>query len=442
MILSGWGRFPRIDCKVSRPRDMGAVLAAAGAATGSLIARGNGRAYGDSALNPAATVDMRGLNRILAFDGETGQVTCEAGVLLGDLIDVFLPRGWFPSVTPGTKFVTVGGAIAADVHGKNHHKHGAFSAFVDWVEVLCADGEVRRASREDNAELFAWTCGGMGLTGVILRAAVRLTPVESGWIRQQLTPAPNLSRAMELFEEGQEATYSVAWIDCLASGRAIGRSLVMLGEHARAEELGPRQHRDRWVARREGKKTVPFDFPGYALNRWSVRAFNLAYYFNGLLQAGDGLIDFDSYFYPLDAMLEWNRIYGRKGFAQFQCVMPLEASKAGLEALLKEIARSGQASFLAVLKRMGPQDSAFSFPMEGYTLALDFPMRAQTPHLFAELERIAIDHGGRFYLAKDSFLSADLLREADPRGAAFTAMRASSGAAARFASAQSERLAL
>jgi FAD/FMN-containing dehydrogenase len=442
MKLSGWGRFPRADCAVTRPRDEAALRAAVSAAQGDLIARGNGRAYGDSALNPANTLDMRGFDRILGFDDRTGQVVAEAGVLLADLIEVFLPRGWFPAVTPGTKFVSIGGAIAADVHGKNHHAHGSFGMFVDWIDVLCPDGEVRRASRDEEGELFAWTVGGMGLTGVILRAAVRLAPVESGWIRQTMLPAPDLATAMRLFDEGQDATYSVGWIDCLATGKAMGRSLVMLGEHARLADLGTRERGDQWVAKPRGKKAVPLDFPSFALNSLSVRAFNKLYYANGRRRAGAALIDYDSYFYPLDAILEWNRIYGRQGFAQFQCVIPLEASAAGLEALLGTIARSGQGSFLAVLKRMGAQHSRFSFPMEGYTLALDFPMRESTPALFAELEAIAIDHGGRFYLAKDSLLTPERLRQSDSRTAAFTRMREASGAASRFRSLQSERLVL
>ena len=442
MKLSGWGRYPSADCAVQRPRDMQALAKAFAAAEGNLIARGNGRAYGDSALNRANTIDMRGFDRILAFDEASGQVVAEAGVLLADLIDVFLARGWFPAVTPGTKFVSIGGAIASDVHGKNHHKDGSFGAFVDWIDVLGADGQVRRASRSEEAELFAWTVGGMGLTGVILRAAVRLQPVESGWIRQTMHPARDLATAMALFEQGQGATYSVGWIDCLATGKAMGRSLVMLGEHAPLADLGPREHEDRWVTQPKRKKAVPFDLPGFALNSLSVRAFNKLYYAAGRRQAGMGLIDYDSYFYPLDAILEWNRIYGRKGFAQFQCVLPLESSEPGLTALLREIARSGQGSFLAVLKRMGAQRSRFSFPMEGYTLALDFPMRRSTPALFAELERIAIDHGGRFYLAKDSLLTPERLRQSDPRTAAFTAMRDDSGAANRFQSLQSERLGL
>lgn len=440
MLLAGWGRYPRIDCPVLRPREPEELPVLAG--RGPLIARGNGRAYGDAALSTHGVLDMRGFNRMLAFDPGTGVLVAEAGVLLAEIIDVFLSRGWFPAVTPGTKFVSLGGAIAADVHGKNHHKDGAFSSCVDWIEVLCPDGQVRRASRGENADLFGWTCGGMGLTGVIVRAAIRLRPVETGWIRQVAMPAPNLERAMDLFEGAQEATYSVAWIDCLSTGRSLGRSIVMLGEHACHAELRDPQREDRFVTRPRKKKTVPFDLPQLALNPLSVRAFNQMYYTLGQWKAGEGLIDYDSYFYPLDALLEWNRIYGKAGFAQFQCVIPLAASAGGMRALLGAIARAGQGSFLAVLKRMGAQDSRFSFPLEGYTLALDFPVRSGTARLFTELERIVVDHGGRFYLAKDAFLSPDTLRRADPRAAEFTAMRGTSGSAGRFVSALSERLEL
>jgi len=438
--LSGWGRYPRQDCRLLRPADLDAV-AGLPAAT-PLIARGNGRAYGDAALGVPDTLAMRAFNRMLSFDPGRGVLVAQAGVLLAEVIDVFLPRGWFPAVTPGTKFVTLGGAIAADVHGKNHHGEGSFSTCVEWVEVLGPDGVVHRASRTQNPDLFGWTCGGMGLTGVILRAAIRLRAVETGWIRQRTWPAPGLKSAMEIFEATQDATYSVAWIDCLAQGRALGRSLVMTGEHAGRAELGERERADPFVARRRRAKTVPFDFPQIALNPLSVRAFNQLYYGLGAWNRGEALIDYDSYFYPLDALLEWNRIYGRRGFAQFQCVIPLGASAEGMAALLTTIARAGQGSFLAVLKRMGAQESRFSFPMEGYTLALDFPVKAGTARLFTELERIVIDHGGRFYLAKDAFLSAGTLRAADPRTAAFTAMRGASGSAGRFVSALSERLEL
>lgn len=440
--LSGWGRHPVAECTTEDIRCESDLTEALAAEPAPMIARGNGRSYGDSAVQPSGTLQMLRLNRMLSFDHSTGIVVVEAGVLLGEIVDVFLRRGWFLPVTPGTKFASVGGSVAADVHGKNHHKHGSIGNFIEWIDLVTPDGQIRRLSETENPELFAWTIGGMGLTGVILRVALRLVPVETGWMRQVTYAAPNLATAMDLFESGADATYSVAWIDCLAKGDRAGRSLVMMAEHARLDELGPAQLRDRWVETRRTKHAIPFEFPGFALNSWSVKAFNAAYYLNGKMRAGSSLIDFDRYFYPLDALLEWNRIYGRRGFAQFQCVIPLEASESGLLALLRRIERSGQASFLAVLKRMGQQKSHFSFPMEGYTLALDFPMRSDTPSLFRELHRITIDHGGRFYLAKDSFLTANELREADPRSEAFVEMRKALSAEQRFASLQSKRLAI
>ena len=440
MKLSGWGRYPVLEARMERPGDETALRRLVTERQG-VIARGNGRAYGDSAINQSATIDMRGLNHMLAFDDKTGQLTVEAGVILGDIISAFLPRGWFPLVTPGTKFVSVGGAIAADVHGKNHHKDGSFRASVDWVEVMGADGKVTRASATMNAALFDHTLGGMGLTGVILRAALRLRPVETAWIRQTTRPAASLKDAMAIFEEAQDATYSVAWIDCLASGDDLGRSLVMLGEHANLSEIPKADQKTPFATPKKAKRKVPLDFPGFALNKFSLKAFNSAYYKAGLKKTGTALIDWDSYFYPLDAILDWNRIYGARGFAQFQCVLPLAASEAGLTDLLETIAAAESGSFLAVLKRFGAQDSAFSFPMEGYTLALDFPMSAKTHALLEKLDAITLAHGGRFYLAKDSRMSADTLARADTRVPAFQSQRTKQSWT-RFSSVQSQRLAL
>jgi FAD/FMN-containing dehydrogenase len=440
-MLSGWGRYPVLEARRTVPRSVGELRNAV-LSEPSLIARGNGRAYGDSAINASATIDMRRLDRMIAFDPGTGQLVAEAGVVLGDIIATFLPRGWFPQVTPGTKFVTLGGAIAADVHGKNHHKDGSFRACVDWIEVMAADGEVSRCSPQDDPALFDHTLGGMGLTGVIVRAAIRLRPVESAWIRQTTIPAPNLQAAMSAFEAAQDATYSVAWIDCLGTGKSLGRSLVMLGEHAARGDLARDQASAPFRIKAKPKRAVPVDFPAFALNGMTVRAFNALYYWTGARKTGEQLVDWDSYFYPLDAILNWNRIYGRKGFAQFQCVLPLDRSEAGLTALLAEIAAAGSGSFLAVLKRFGKQASAFSFPMEGYTLALDFPVNAKTLQLLERLDRITIDHGGRFYLAKDSRMSAETLRASDGRLADFQSHREARGFTSRFRSAQSERLAL
>ena len=277
---------------------------------------------------------------------------------------------------------------------------------------------------------------------MILRAAIRLRPVQSGWIRQTTLPAPTLGKAMEIFEASGEATYSVAWIDCLATGRDLGRSLVMLGEHAGVAELPKKARKRPLETPRKGKKTFPIDLPGFALNSLTVGAFNALYYRKGRRNAGESYVDWDTYFYPLDAILGWNRIYGRKGFTQFQCALPLDASEDGLRALLKATSAAGAGSFLAVLKRFGAQDSRFSFPMEGYTLALDFPVNPRTMRLLDRLDAITLDHGGRFYLAKDARMSPDTLRRSDPRVPDFTTMRAETGAAPRLASAQSERLSL
>lgn len=438
--LLGWGRFPVCHSRVAHPRDEQEARALV--AGGGRIARGNGRSYGDSAVGSAVTLGMGRMNRMLSFDATTGQLVAEAGVLLAEVIEVFLPRGWFPNVTPGTKFVTLGGVIAADAHGKNHHRDGSFGAFVDWLDLMREDGSVTRVSREDNSELFAWTLGGMGLTGIILRAAIRLRRVETAWIRQQTQVAPNLDAALRGFEEAQDATYSVAWIDCLAKGDALGRSLLMLGEHATLDELPPERRARPLEARRRRDRRVPFDAPSCALNRYSVKLFNALYWRNGLRGLGSQLLDWDSYFYPLDAVLGWNRIYGRKGFVQFQCVLPPESARAGLTALLTETARTGQGSFLAVLKRLGEARGGLSFPMPGYTLALDFPVNPKTLALLDRLDEIVLAHGGRFYLAKDARMDARALHRSDPRAARLREMRRETGLDQGFASAQSGRLLL
>jgi len=441
MKLSGWGRYPTLEVRTHRPRSEEALRQLL-LSEPSLIARGNGRAYGDSALNASATIETRHLNRMIAFDQVSGQLVAEAGVLLGDVIAAFLPRGWFPLVTPGSKFVTLGGAAAADVHGKNHHKDGSFRSCVDWIDIMGPDGEVCRCSPHDNPTIFDHTLGGMGLTGIILRVAMRLRPVETGWIQQTTMAAPDLKAVMSSFDAAQDATYSVAWIDCLGKGRNLGRSLMMLGEHATRNSLPAEKARSPFRIKPKKKLSVPIDFPAFALNSFTVRAFNALYYRSGARKTGAQLVDWDSYFYPLDAILGWNRIYGRKGFAQFQCVLPLDRSEAGLSALLDETAKANAGSFLAVLKRFGKQDSAFSFPMEGYTLALDFPVNPKNLSLLNRLDEITLEHGGRFYLAKDSRMSEATLRASDQRVGDFQAYRKGLGVNSRFHSAQSERLAL
>jgi FAD/FMN-containing dehydrogenase len=352
-------------------------------------------------------------------------------------VDIFVPRGWFLPVTPGTKFVTVGGAVASDVHGKNHHLAGSFSSHVRRLKIMLASGEVVQCGPDERPELFAATCGGMGLTGVILEAAFALKRIASAYISQETVRASCLDDAMDLFEEYADRTYSVAWIDCLSRGRGLGRSVLMAGEHASVEESGSGEP---LRLRRRRRLSVPVDMPGFVLGRASVKAFNALYYAKAPRKRTRNVVELDSFFYPLDAIHDWNRIYGRKGFTQYQFVIPKEAGREGMRKVLEMIAGSGQGSFLAVLKLFGRQDSLVSFPMEGYTLALDFKIRPGVFGLLDELDRAVLDHGGRLYLTKD----ARMPREAFDRGYGgaerFRELKASFDPEGKFESLQSRRL--
>jgi decaprenylphospho-beta-D-ribofuranose 2-oxidase len=440
LILSGWGRYPTAECRFIEARGEAGVPAAV-LSHASLIARGNGRAYGDCALNPDATLGLLQQDRLISFDAQSGLLSCEAGTLLSDIIEAFAPRGWFPPVTPGTKYVTVGGMIAADVHGKNHHRLGSFGGHVESLDLALADGSVAHCSAGENAELFAATRGGMGLTGIILKASFRLIPIETAWIRQETLRASNLDAAMVLFEDSKDWTYSVAWIDCLSRGANMGRSIFFRGEHARLDELPESRRGAPYDSSTKRGWRVPFDMPGLLLNRWSVSAFNAIYYHAN--RPGSRLVDFDTFFYPLDGIRDWNRVYGRAGLIQYQCVLPKPVSRQGLGALLGRIAASGAGSFLSVLKLFGPQQGLMSFPMEGYTLALDFHAGdAAVLALLDELDSIVADLGGRIYLAKDARASARMIERGYPNLARFKAIRAKADPKRRFASLQSQRLGL
>ncbi|MDQ8187867.1 FAD-binding oxidoreductase [Pelagicoccus sp. SDUM812002] len=405
--ISNWGNYPEVEAQVSHPAFEAALLRDF-KDSDSLLARGNGRCYGDAALSDTV-IDMTSYNKILAFDYLTGIMTCQAGTLLADVLELSVPQGFFLPVTPGTKFVSVGGAIAADVHGKNHHVDGCFSEHVLEFQLLGEEGNLLKCSRERNAELFWATVGGMGLTGIITQATFQLKPIETAYITQDCIKAKNLKEIMRLFEESKQWTYSVAWIDCLQKGSNQGRSIMMRGEHATIDEL-PGKHKGAPLnLRRKGKKTVPFFFPNFTLNKYTVKVFNFLYYFKQLKRTISNVVDYDTFFYPLDSILEWNRIYGKGGFIQYQMALPLASSEAGLGELLDAINRSGQGSFLAVLKLFGKNNpNAFnSFPIEGYTLALDFKVNSKLPDLVRELDSIVKKHQGRLYLAKDTMSCRD-----------------------------------
>ncbi|HET6882286.1 MAG TPA: FAD-binding oxidoreductase [Pirellulales bacterium] len=441
-VLAGWGNVAAERSLVCRPERVAELRGAVRESSRTLISRGLGRSYGDAAVNSGGVVSHLRLNRFLAFDEGQGVVECEAGVSFEELIRVALPRGFFPAVTPGTKYVTVGGAIAADVHGKNHHVDGSFADCLVDFRLMTASGEVLRCSRSENAQVFWATLGGMGLTGAIVDARFRLRPVQSAHLTVDYQRTADLDQSLQAFSDGDAGYgYSVAWIDCLARGRSLGRSVLMRGNHTPAGELPPSVIEPLGVPDRRHKR-VPCFLPNFVLNSWSVRAFNALYY----RRHGDrrAVVDYDSFFYPLDAVEDWNRIYGRRGFLQYQAAFPVDTSRAGLIALLETIAASRQASFLAVLKTFGPaNEGLLSFPIAGSTLAVDLPNTgAAVSGLLDELDRIVVAHGGRVYLAKDVRLARGSFEAMYPRADEFRRIKAALDPQGRFDSALARRLGL
>ena len=439
--LAGWGNYPNFPTELLEPTAPTAVPRLVAGRSG-LIARGNGRAYGDAAIGERFTLLSTGLNRMRSFDPQTGLLTVEAGVLLADILTVFAPRGYFPKVVPGTKFVTVGGAIAADVHGKNHHRDGGFGDNLESFQLALPDGTTVTCSRSENAELFAATVGGMGLTGVILEATIQLRPIETGWLRQETKVANDLVAAIAALESTASATYSVAWIDCLARGASLGRSLIHLAEHATHQDKATlRPDLEPFPAIGETRLSVPKAFPSWLLNRTSVKAFNELYFRRGASSADvHSLVHWDSYFFPLDGIAGWNKIYGRKGFVQYQCVIPLDRARVVLAEILDRVSRRGDASFLAVLKLLKESSGVISFPLRGYTLAMDFPV---TKTLFAfldELDELVVAAGGRLYLAKDARQSRATFEAGYPGLPVLRDIRRHTSGKERFVSRLSTRL--
>jgi decaprenylphospho-beta-D-ribofuranose 2-oxidase len=432
MKISGWGRYPKIESDYSFFSSKADVLRGI-SDLDNCIVHACGRSYGDSALNENIIFSKK-YNCILEFDEKTGVVTCESGVSLAELIDVFLPRGWFLSITPGTKFVSVGGAIASDVHGKNHHEAGCFSASVLSFELLVPDGRIFICSENENTELFHATCGGMGLTGIILRVSMQLLKVNSAYVNQVTIKVGNLEELFDLFEEYIDWPYSVAWIDCLASGKRLGRSLVMIGKHANDGILKLSPSR---------KLNVAFEFPAITLNRYSVSIFNTLYYHKMLRKKMENKVSLEPFFYPLDSINNWNRIYGKNGFTQYQFVLPKENGFAGMTKILKQISLSGSGSFLAVLKLLGRENNNYlSFPREGYTLALDFKIEPKIFQLLDELDKIVLEYGGRLYLAKDVRMKQEMIECGYQKIREFRGVRKRYNLVNKFQSLQSNRLGL
>ena len=409
----------------------------------SVLARGLGRSYGDSAVNGARAVILTGrLGRILDLDPQGPTVTCEGGTSLARLLSFLLPRGYFLPVVPGTRFVSVGGALAADVHGKNHHVDGAIGRHVEELTLLSASGETLRCSPGENSEAFDATIGGMGLTGVILSARLRVLPVETSLVRVVRRRVRDLDELLaRLWEEERLSRYSVAWVDGLAHGRSLGRGVLLRGDHVPLAEL-PRGQVPGGVLPEKAALNVPFDAPPFLLGPLSVSAFNALYYAAG--RDGTSFSGLGSFFFPLDAIGAWNRLYGRRGFVQYQALLPRQTAAEGCRRLLEEISRERAASFLAVLKTTGPEGRGLlSFPRPGVTLALDVPnVGERLRPLARRLDEIVLGCGGRLYLAKDALTDADTFAAMYPRLAEFRAAKRRLDPDGRFSSDQSRRLGL
>jgi len=409
--ISNWGNFPVVSANeksfvfieqlhdlVSESRDF--------------IARGNGRCYGDASLAESVFSTLK-FDKILSFNKLEGIFECQSGILLDQVLEVIVPAGWFLPVTPGTKFITIGGAVASDIHGKNHYAEGSFSRYVMDLDIFLASGESVTCSSEINNDLFESTCGGMGLTGVITRVKFKLKKIESSYIRKKQFRAENLEELILLMDKNCGYTYATAWIDCLKKGPHSGRGILIVGEHALFSELDEKRKENPLRKQQSRKVSFPVNLPSWALTVFVVKTFNLFYYFRQNKSEVEELVWYEPFFYPLDDILHWNRAYGKKGFIQYQFVIPFE-KKQGLFEILNRIAERDMACFLAVLKIFGKQESIISFPREGYSLSLDFPFRSGLLEFLDELDRIVIHYGGRLYLTKDARMKPDILQSGYP----------------------------
>jgi FAD/FMN-containing dehydrogenase len=407
-----WGRYPKVTHDVVRYYWRDESLPMQAINSRSFLPFGNGRSYGDVCLNDGGTIlDCRDLNRFINFDTVSGILRCEAGVLFSEILRLVIPKGWFLPVTPGTQFVTVGGAIANDVHGKNHHKSGTFGRHVRCFELLRSDGTRMTCSLNENEGYYRATIGGLGLTGVITWAEIQLYPVNNAFVNQETIRCKNLNEFFALARESDQThEHTVAWIDCQAKGEHIGRGLFTRGNYAEVVE---------------GKTPVPstmhlefpVDLPFTLINGLTLKLFNNLYFHKQKSDRVEGLVHYKPFFYPLDAIYAWNRIYGLKGFFQYQCVIPTDQMEEAMPEILERIGKAGIGSFLAVLKLLGdkPSPGLLSFPKPGVTLALDFPNNGKkTLRLLGQLDEVTRSAGGRVNPSKDARMSAEDFQNSYP----------------------------
>ena len=430
--LEGWGRVPRPGREVLS-ENLEKITA------GATLSRGLGRSYGDSSLPAVATdkiVGTRLATRILSFDDVTGIIRVEAGVCLADLVRLFLPRGWFTPVTPGTKFVTVGGMVASDVHGKNHHVDGCFGAHVRALRMRLADDTIVDCGPYEMPDLFFGVIGGMGLLGHILEVEFQMFPTPSPFIWMDSERVPHIDAFLGALDRGaSQWPMTMGWIDCLSQGSAMGRGILMAGRWATPDEVGRLQLKD------GPQIKMPLTLPNWALNPFTAQAFNALYYWKHMAHRTEGVVDIAPFFYPLDAILEWNKGYGSRGFTQYQCVIPRAAGAPAVREFMQLLTRLGGASPLCVIKDCGPESEAvLSFPLEGTSIAIDFAVSADVQRIVDSLNEFVIAAGGRIYLTKDQFTRPEHFRAMEPRLDRFLALREKYDPKRRLRSAQSVRI--
>ncbi len=414
-VLQSWGRYPQVKPRQVLPINWRHELPDLSLLPAPLLPYGYGRSYGDSCLNEdGVLLDIRPLNRLIAFDEQEGLLRCEAGVTLAEILKVIVPHGWFVPVSPGTKFVTVGGAIANDVHGKNHHVAGTFGCHVTQFELLRSNGERLICNPFQNSALFRATIGGLGLTGVILWAEFHLKPIVNPYIDMEFIRFESLDEFMSISAESdQNYAYTVSWVDLLVGGKAVCRGKFSRGNNNLSKKLSSKP-----LKKRPLSLSVPFDLPSFVLNGATVKAFNDAYYHVQTAKRVHKVVPYEPFFYPLDFIHDWYRLYGRRGFLQYQFLVPLEQSYATMSEVMGRIRRSGEGSFLTVLKQFGaiPSPGMLSFPRPGLTLALDFSYRGEkTLDLLNSLDQVVLQAGGRLYPAKDARMSAEAFQTCYPQ---------------------------
>jgi decaprenylphospho-beta-D-ribofuranose 2-oxidase len=430
--LTGWGRLPEPGSE-SIDEDLETLT------RGAVLSRGMGRSYGDSSLpaNPADKIANTRLgNRIRSFDPATGILRAEAGLTLADLVGLMLPRGWFPPVVPGTKFVTVGGMVASDVHGKNHHREGCFGAHVRLLRMRLSDDRIVECSPDSDPDLFYGSIGGMGLLGHILEVEFVMHRVPSPWIWMERERAADIDVFLDsISKAAPQWPMTMGWIDCVKRGKGMGRGVLMAGRWATAEEAPVRQPGSpRGIA-------MPIEMPNWALNHTTAAILNSAIYAGHAALKASGTMEPDRFFFPLDSILEWNKAYGSRGFTQYQCVVPRAAGAPAVREFMERMTKLGAASPLCVIKDCGPEGPGLlSFPLEGTSIAVDMPVSADIQRIVDGLNEFIISVGGRIYLTKDRFTRPEHFRAMEPRLARFLEVRAKWDPLRRVRSAQSRRL--